>query len=194
LKLLFLDNYDSFTYNLVHYFKELGAEVTVVTQDDTSVLDLDYSYFDAVVIGPGPNSPNESGILMSFLESCQQQVKPVLGVCLGHQAIGVLLGMQLARAQKPMHGKTSFLHHVRSDIFESLPSPMCVGRYHSLVIHETAEQSAIEVLMRDELGQIMAFRSKEFPLWGIQFHPESVLTPEGKWLLNHWLEQVKNLH
>lgn len=188
MKLLFFDNYDSFTFNLVHYLKEVGATVEIVDQEMASSLNLDTMNMDAVLIGPGPKTPSESGVLLPFLRNCMDREIPILGVCLGHQALGEVLGMQLNKAKFPVHGKSSILNHTENDIFQGLSNPMEVGRYHSLIVENTSEStSEIKVLMEDEIGQIMAFRHVNRPFWGIQFHPESVLTPDGKQLLKNWI-------
>lgn len=194
MRLLFFDNYDSFTFNLVHYLQEIGVEIFVINQETALDIDIQSFPFEALVIGPGPNSPEESGSLLDFMRACMDLNKPILGVCLGHQALGQLLGLRVQRAHFPMHGKASLLLHEGTDIFSGLDSPMCVGRYHSLILKEGAnDQSDIQILMRDDVGQIMAFRHAKRPFWGIQFHPESVLTPQGKTLLMNWVQMVESL-
>ncbi len=193
MKILFLDNYDSFTFNLVHYLQEIGAEVFVINQETISDLRNVEFKADALVVGPGPKTPQESGNLLAFMQACMHQNLPILGVCLGHQALGELLGMKLQRAQFPMHGKASVLCHSDIDVFKGLSNPMSVGRYHSLIITDSQQSPAeIQIFMRDEWDQIMAFRHRNLPFWGIQFHPESVLTPEGKQLLRNWIQILEN--
>jgi anthranilate synthase/aminodeoxychorismate synthase-like glutamine amidotransferase len=193
MKLVFFDNYDSFTFNLVHYLQEIGAEVVVIDQESALLHGFEEFQADALVVGPGPNSPSEAGPLLSYISVCMQRQVPILGVCLGHQALGELMGLRLQKAQFPMHGKSSLLAHNAEDIFEGILSPMQVGRYHSLVVAESEVKiENLNILMRDEFGQIMAFRHAYKPFWGIQFHPESVLTPEGKNLLRNWISQVRD--
>jgi anthranilate synthase/aminodeoxychorismate synthase-like glutamine amidotransferase len=193
MKLVFFDNYDSFTFNLVHYLQEIGAEVVVIDQESALLHEFEEFQADALVVGPGPNSPSEAGPLLSYISACMQRQVPILGVCLGHQALGELMGLRLQKAQFPMHGKSSLLAHNAEDIFEGILSPMQVGRYHSLVVAESEVKiENLNILMRDEFGQIMAFRHAHKPFWGIQFHPESVLTPEGKNLLRNWISQVRD--
>jgi anthranilate synthase/aminodeoxychorismate synthase-like glutamine amidotransferase len=192
LNILFFDNYDSFTFNLVHYLKDLGLHVRIIPQSDSMVSGGLFYEIDAVLIGPGPKNPKESGNLMMFLESCKDLRIPVLGVCLGHQALGELLGLSLRQANVPVHGKSSLLTHTGTDIFEGIPSPMAVGRYHSLIVEDVSGNADVEVLMEDEIGQIMAFKACTLPFWGIQFHPESVLTPWGKDVLRNWIKAVQN--
>jgi len=188
LRILFFDNYDSFTFNLVHYLQEIGVEIFVINQETAVDFDFQLVQFEALVVGPGPNSPEESGCLLDFMRACMALNKPILGVCLGHQALGQLLGLRVQRADFPMHGKASTLFHEGTDIFSGLDSPMCVGRYHSLILKEgTNAPTDLRILMRDAIGQIMAFRHSNRPFWGIQFHPESVLTPQGKMLLMNWV-------
>jgi anthranilate synthase/aminodeoxychorismate synthase-like glutamine amidotransferase len=194
MKLVFFDNYDSFTFNLVHYLREIGAEVVVIDQESALLHEFEDFQADALVVGPGPNSPSEAGPLLTYLSACMQKQVPVLGVCLGHQALGELMGLTLQKAQFPMHGKSSLLAHGSEDIFEGISSPMQVGRYHSLVVAEAQEKiENLKILMQDECGQIMAFRHSDKPFWGIQFHPESVLTPEGKNLLRSWIRKVDSM-
>lgn len=191
MRIIFFDNYDSFTFNLVHYFQEIGAEVQLVDQETAIQYPIKRGEANALVVGPGPKTPSESGPLLSYMLECINQNIPILGVCLGHQALGELLGLSLRRAEKPMHGKSSILTHSESDIFANISNPMQVGRYHSLIVDERNDKASnINVLMKDELGQIMAFRHINRPFWGIQFHPESVLTPEGKELLKNWMNLV----
>lgn len=188
MRIVFFDNYDSFTFNLVHYFKEIGAEVVVIDQESATQHPFKFMEADALVVGPGPKTPSESGPLLSYMSECMRVDIPILGVCLGHQALGELLGLSLRRAVVPMHGKSSILLHSQSDIFMNIRNPMQVGRYHSLIVDDGKDGAEnISVLMRDELGQIMAFKHINRPFWGIQFHPESVLTQDGKLLLKNWM-------
>ncbi len=192
MKILFFDNYDSFTFNLVHYLQEIGVEVFVINQENIADSPEFNMQADALVVGPGPNTPQESGKLLEYMQSCIERNMPILGVCLGHQALGVILGLTLEHAKYPMHGKASVLHHTETDIFHGLSSPMSVARYHSLIVRDSKNSTKdIQVFMRDEWEQIMSFRHRNLPLWGIQFHPESVLTPEGKQLLRNWVNEIE---
>lgn len=192
MKIAFIDNYDSFTYNLVHYFLHLGLELVVIEQHKLPLSTEQRNEFDAIVVGPGPNAPEDAQGLLDELKCCIEMSMPILGVCLGHQALGTLLGCEVTTAIEPRHGKTSILRHTERDIFKAIQNPMQVGRYHSLIITESSESEPhIEVMMRDEFNQIMAFRDRKRPIWGVQFHPESVLTPDGMQLLQNWVSQVK---
>lgn len=194
MRIAFLDNYDSFTYNLVHYFRELGVTLTVIEQRELPMSEEQRAAFDAVVVGPGPNAPEDAGNLLMELKMLMDASKPILGVCLGHQCLGLLLGMELKMAHAPMHGKVSKLFHLDEDIFSGMQNPMQIGRYHSLIVDSKAPESLkVRVFMRDELGQVMAFRHEILPFWGVQFHPESVLTPSGKLLLRNWIDSVEEV-
>jgi para-aminobenzoate synthetase component 2 len=188
--LYLVDNYDSFTYNLVQYLAELGAETLVRLHDEASIEEIEALKPDALLISPGPGTPDDAGrsseILRHFFTSM-----PILGVCLGHQCIGALLGAKIIRAAKPIHGKTSEIIHDQQTIFRTLPSPMLVGRYHSLIIDEGSLPQNIEISARTNTGEIMAIRVKQTRVEGVQFHPESILTPHGKQLLQNFLENVR---
>jgi anthranilate synthase/aminodeoxychorismate synthase-like glutamine amidotransferase len=188
--LLLIDNYDSFTYNLVDYLEQAGAEVIVIRNDEYSVADLTTMSFDGIVISPGPETPKQAGITLDVIDRFHQQV-PILGVCLGHQAIGMYFGAQLNRAPVPVHGKTSpiFPTNPFHSIFKDIPSPFSVMRYHSLIINDL-ESTPLRVLATTEDQIVMAIQHEQYQLTGFQFHPESILTDVGKQLLRNWLEDA----
>ena len=187
-----LDNYDSFTYNLVQYLGELGAEVEVRRNDQVSVNEIEALRPERIVISPGPCTPQEAGISIELIRHFAGKV-PLLGVCLGHQAIGAAFGGQVVRAPNLMHGKTSLVLHDGRTIFGGLPSPMTATRYHSLIVSEDGLPSDLEVsastIEKDGSRTIMGLRHKKFSVEGVQFHPESVLTGEGKKLVENFLKQ-----
>jgi anthranilate synthase/aminodeoxychorismate synthase-like glutamine amidotransferase len=182
-----IDNYDSFTFNLVHYLGVQGAEVTVWRNDAISVSEVMASKPDAIVLSPGPCTPNEAGICLDLVQAARETT-PILGVCLGHQAIGAAFGGQVVRAPKLMHGKTSQVEHDGKTIFAGLASPMTCTRYHSLIVEEKDLPAELEISARTADGTIMGLRHREFPVEGVQFHPESVLTEDGKRLIQNFLE------
>jgi anthranilate synthase/aminodeoxychorismate synthase-like glutamine amidotransferase len=185
-----LDNYDSFTYNLVQYLGELGAQVEVRRNDEVTVGEIEAMHPDRIVLSPGPCTPQEAGISIELIRHFAGKV-PVLGVCLGHQAIGAVFGGQVVRAKNLMHGKTSQVEHDGKTIFRGLSSPMTATRYHSLIVSEKDLPSDLEVSAwtsdKDGTRVIMGLRHKNFPVEGVQFHPESVLTDEGKKLVANFL-------
>jgi anthranilate synthase/aminodeoxychorismate synthase-like glutamine amidotransferase len=185
MKVLVLDNYDSFTYNLVQYLGELGAEVEVVRNDHATVDDLLIRGYHAVVVSPGPCTPDESGISLEAVRAFPEGGIPTLGVCLGHQAMAQAFGGHVVR-HEPVHGKICEIEHDGQTIFEGLPSPLTVGRYHSLVVEEATLPDELEVSARGG-GVIQAVRHRTLPAEGIQFHPESVLTPQGMDMLHKFL-------
>ncbi|SUA64194.1 Anthranilate synthase component 2 [Oligella sp. MSHR50489EDL] len=189
-KLFMLDNYDSFTYNLVQYFGELGAEVTVARNDEITVEEIDALEPDLICISPGPCSPAEAGISVDVIKHFAGQV-PILGVCLGHQSIGAAFGGKIVRAKQLMHGKTSAITHSGSDVFSDIPSPFTVTRYHSLVIERDSLPECLEITAESEDGEIMGVAHKEMPIFGVQFHPESVLSDYGHELLNNFLKYAE---
>jgi anthranilate synthase/aminodeoxychorismate synthase-like glutamine amidotransferase len=184
--LLVIDNYDSFTYNLVQYLGELGEDVEVRRNDALSVADVLAMAPRRLVISPGPCTPNEAGISVELIRTLAGQL-PILGVCLGHQCIGAAYGGRIVRAERIMHGKTSPIEHDGRTIFAGLPNPFDATRYHSLVIARDAVPECLEVSARTPEGEIMAVRHRDFLLEGIQFHPESILTLHGKALLENFL-------
>jgi anthranilate synthase/aminodeoxychorismate synthase-like glutamine amidotransferase len=188
---LVLDNYDSFTYNLVQYLGELGAEVCVRRNDQLSVADIEAMAPERIVISPGPCTPREAGISVELVRQLAAKT-PILGVCLGHQAIGAAFGGEIVRASKLMHGKTSEVFHDNRTIFAGLPMPLVATRYHSLVVEEKTlpDELAVSAYTSEPDGSrvIMGLRHKEFPVEGVQFHPESVLTVGGRELIRNFLE------
>ncbi len=191
-KLLMVDNYDSFTYNIVQYFGELGAEVEVFRNDEITVADiearLNAGQLDRLVISPGPCSPAEAGISVAAIQHFAGKL-PILGVCLGHQAIGAAFGGTIIRAQELMHGKTSVITTTRKGVFAGLPEKFTVNRYHSLAIERASCPDVLEVTAWTEDGEIMGVRHKTLAIEGVQFHPESILTEHGHAMLKNFLEQ-----
>ena len=185
--LLLIDNYDSFTYNLAQYLGELGAEVRVERNDAVSVDDVAKLGPRRIVISPGPCTPNEAGISLELIARLAGKI-PILGVCLGHQAIGQAFGGKVVRAPRVMHGKTSPIEHDGSGLFRGIASPMQATRYHSLVVEPASLPPSLKVTARTAEGEIMALEHQSLPVWGVQFHPESILTVDGKRLLQNFLE------
>jgi len=184
--LLMIDNYDSFTFNLVQYFGELGAEVKVVRNDEVSVEDIEALRPSHIVLSPGPCTPNEAGITLGTIERLAGRV-PILGVCLGHQAIGQAFGGKVVRARQVMHGKVSRIAHDRKGVFESLPQEFVATRYHSLVVERESLPACLEVSAQSEDGEIMGLRHKSVPVEGVQFHPEALLTEHGHRMLENFI-------
>ncbi len=185
---LVLDNYDSFTYNLVQYLGELGAEVTVMRNDAGTVASIAALRPDRIVISPGPGRPEDAGITMDVIRQLGPTT-PILGVCLGHQALGAVCGGAVVRASVPMHGKTSTIEHNGRGVFSGLTAPFLASRYHSLVVADDGLPSELEVTARTrEDGTIMGLRHRTWPVHGVQFHPESILTSEGRRILRNFLE------
>jgi anthranilate synthase component 2 len=193
MKLLMVDNYDSFTYNLVQYFGELGAQVEVVRNDEITVQDiqakLDAGALDRLVISPGPCSPMEAGISVAAIRHFAGKL-PILGVCLGHQSIGAALGGKIIRAQQLMHGKTSVITTTQTGVFANLPKQFTVNRYHSLAIERSSCPPELEITAWTDDGEIMGVRHKTLAIEGVQFHPESVLTEHGHAMLKNFLNPV----
>jgi 4-amino-4-deoxychorismate synthase (2-amino-4-deoxychorismate-forming) component II len=185
--ILMIDNYDSFTYNLVQYLSELGEEVRVFRNDQITLDEIRRLHPSKIVISPGPCTPNEAGISLELIKEFTGKI-PILGVCLGHQAIGQAFGGKIVRAPRIMHGKTSPIHHDQKTIFSGLSNPFEATRYHSLVIEPQSVPDCLEISARTQEGEIMGIRHKEYPIEGVQFHPESILTVEGKKLLKNFLE------
>jgi anthranilate synthase/aminodeoxychorismate synthase-like glutamine amidotransferase len=188
--ILVLDNYDSFTYNLVQYLSELGAQVEVRRNDQVSVAEVAAMRPEKIVISPGPCTPHEAGISIELIRQLAGKV-PILGVCLGHQAIGTAFGGKVIRAKNLMHGKTSSIEHDGRTVFSGLPSPMTATRYHSLIVEEKSLPKELEISARaqdrDGSSVIMGLRHKRLPVEGVQFHPESILTDQGKALIANFL-------
>lgn len=189
--ILVIDNYDSFTWNLVQYLGELGAAVEVRRNDELTVEEIASLEPERIVISPGPCTPNEAGVSVETIRRLGNST-PILGVCLGHQAIGAAFGGEIVRARRVMHGKTSPIAHRGEDLFRDLPSPMKIARYHSLVIEPASVPDQLEVIAwTDEPGyedEIQAVRHRHFPVWGVQFHPESIASEHGHHLLRNFLE------
>jgi para-aminobenzoate synthetase component 2 len=182
-----IDNYDSFVFNIARYFRELGEEVEVIRNDAISVSDLVRLKPRAVVISPGPRTPIEAGISMAIIDNLSGRI-PILGICLGHQCIGRVFGGRVVRARYPMHGRAAHITHNGQELFEDLPSPLLVGRYHSLVVElDESCQSPLVVTARSKDGEIMALGHRSQPTYGVQFHPESILTQQGHRLLRNFL-------
>jgi anthranilate synthase component II len=190
--LLVIDNYDSFTYNLVQYLGELGAVVDVRRNDEITVDEIGDAHPDAIVLSPGPCAPAQAGVTVEAIRRWGCEI-PTLGVCLGHQAIGEAYGGRVVRAGRVMHGKTSRIDHSGTYVFAGLPNPLEVMRYHSLVVEFDSLPRELEVLARasDDPTELHAVRHREHPVYGVQFHPESVLTPHGKMILRNFLELTR---
>jgi anthranilate synthase/aminodeoxychorismate synthase-like glutamine amidotransferase len=191
LRLALLDNYDSFTWNLFQYLGELGAEVDVISNDCTTPEEIGARGFDGVVISPGPGRPENAGISVDLVRSAAGRV-PILGVCLGHQAMACAYGASIATAPTLMHGKTSPIRHDGCTLFAGLPSPFDATRYHSLVVDPATLPGIFEVSARTSEDVVMGIRHRELPMEGVQFHPESVATPQGKRLLSNFLDRVRS--
>ena len=191
MKTVIIDNYDSFTYNLAHLVKELGTDVTVLRNDQFALADL--AAFDNIILSPGPGIPSEAGLLCDVIRAYASQ-KPILGVCLGHQAIGEVFGAQLENLSEVFHGVATEGIQLGNDIlFNGLPRRITMGRYHSWVVSREGFPACLEVTAESDEGQIMALRHREYNVRGIQFHPESVLTPDGRTMLSNWLSAQQTL-
>lgn len=186
--LLMIDNYDSFTYNIVQYFGELGEDVRVYRNDEITIAEIEALNPDRICISPGPKAPAQAGISVEVLKHFAGK-KPILGVCLGHQAIGEAFGGKVIRAKQVMHGKTSVIAHTGVGVFKDIPSPFTVIRYHSLAIERASLPSCLEVTAWTDDGEIMGVRHREFDIEGVQFHPESILSEHGHALLKNFLER-----
>lgn len=186
MKLLMLDNYDSFTYNLVQYFGELGEDVRTHRNDQITVAEIEAMQPDRICISPGPCTPNEAGISIDVIRHFAGKV-PILGVCLGHQAIGAAFGGDVVRARELMHGKVSEITHRGTDVFADLPSPFTVTRYHSLAVARDTLPDCLEITAETADGEIMGLRHTSLPIYGVQFHPESILSEHGHALLQNFL-------
>ncbi|MDX2055883.1 MAG: aminodeoxychorismate/anthranilate synthase component II [Polyangiaceae bacterium] len=188
-KVAVVDNYDSFTYNLVQYLDSLGARCEVFLNDQISVESLEVRAPAGIVLSPGPGDPNDAGITLDVIAQLAGKV-PILGVCLGHQSIGQAYGGKVIRAPRLMHGKTSPIRHDGKGVFRGLPNPFIATRYHSLIVERATLPSCLEVSAETDEGEIMGLRHRELRVEGVQFHPESILTEEGKNLLGNWLEAL----
>jgi len=188
--ILMIDNYDSFTYNLVQYLQQMGREVDVYRNDEFTAADMAGRDIEAIFLSPGPCSPREAGVTVDIIRHFHQDI-PIMGVCLGHQAIGYAFGGEVIRAAKVMHGKTSPIYSDGRTIYQGLPNPFIAGRYHSLIVRRDNLPSCLEISAETEEGEIMGLRHREFPVEGIQFHPESILTPQGKRIIRNFLNLVE---
>jgi anthranilate synthase/aminodeoxychorismate synthase-like glutamine amidotransferase len=189
MTILLIDNYDSFTYNLYDYLLQTGVECVVLRNDTFTLKDLDNIDFSGIVLSPGPKRPADAGLLMSVIDRYHGQF-PILGICLGHQALGEYFGAALVRAALPMHGKTSRIQHQRHWIFEGIPTEFTAMRYHSLLL-ESLSNTPLECLATTDSGEIMALAHNVLPLVGVQFHPESILTEHGLCLLRNWVTSIQ---
>ena len=187
--ILVIDNYDSFTYNLVQQLGELGAEITVIRNDQLTLEEVRRLNPSHIVISPGPGTPDDGGVSLDVISEFGPTI-PVLGVCLGHQCIGQAFGGVVKRAPRLMHGKTSLIHHDDSALFNGLSNPFVATRYHSLIVEQSSLPDCLIVTARTEDGEIMGVRHVEYPVFGVQFHPESILTIEGPQLLRNFLEVI----
>ena len=185
-KILVIDNYDSFVFNLVQYLQQLGAECTVVRNDAIKVGEADK--YDGVLISPGPGTPESAGVSVELVKYCAEKKIPLLGVCLGHQAIAVAYGSTVSRAPELLHGKTSVVTHQAKSVLENIPSPFTATRYHSLAVERNTLPNELEVTGATESGVVMALQHKTLSICGVQFHPESVLTEHGYQMIGNWLE------
>ncbi|HET7656896.1 MAG TPA: aminodeoxychorismate/anthranilate synthase component II [Bacillales bacterium] len=185
--ILMIDNYDSFTYNLVQYLGEMGCEVTVKRNDRLTIEDIEELHPDVLMISPGPCTPDEAGISMEAIRMFAGKI-PIFGVCLGHQAIAQVFGAQIVRAERLMHGKTSEVHHDEKTIFRGLPSPLIATRYHSLIVNRQTLPSEFTISAWTEEEEVMAIRNEKLAIESVQFHPESILTKQGKMILGNFLQ------
>ena len=186
-RILVVDNYDSFVYNLVQYLGQLGAEVSVIRNDEVDFSTL--QNFDGLLISPGPGTPEAAGASIELVKYAAAHQMPLLGVCLGHQAIGVAFGATVSRAPELLHGKTSIVHHTNQGLLADLPTPFTATRYHSLAIEPQTLPYELEVTGKTDSGVVMAIEHRTLPISGVQFHPESVLTEHGHQMLGNWLER-----
>lgn len=187
--ILVIDNYDSFTYNLVQYLGELGEEVKVYRNDEIDIAGIEALAPDHILISPGPCTPNEAGVSLNVI-SHFKGVIPIFGVCLGHQAIGQAFGGNVIRAERLMHGKTSEIQHTGGSVFEGLPVPFTATRYHSLIVEKETLPDELEITAWTEEGEIMGLRHKQYPVEGVQFHPESIITDHGHQMLRNFLKRT----
>lgn len=186
--ILVIDNYDSFTYNLVQYLGELGQEIVVKRNDEIDLAGIEDLNPDYIMISPGPCTPNEAGISLSLIEAFKGKI-PLVGICLGHQSIGQAFGGEVVRAEQLMHGKTSDIHHDGKGLFAGLPNPFVATRYHSLIVKRETLPDCLEITAETASGEIMGLRHKQYAIEGLQFHPESIVTEHGLTMLRNFLEQ-----
>jgi anthranilate synthase component II len=188
-----IDNYDSFTFNLVHYLGELGAEVSVRRNDEITVAEALADRPDAIVLSPGPCTPNEAGVCLDLVRAASETT-PMLGVCLGHQAIGQAFGGEVVRAPAPMHGKVSRISHNARGIFRGLSGPFCATRYHSLIIERSSTPTELEISAENDEGLVMSVQHRDRPAFGVQFHPESIASEHGRRILRNFLDLADAFH
>ncbi|MHB9037985.1 MAG: aminodeoxychorismate/anthranilate synthase component II [Armatimonadota bacterium] len=185
--ILMIDNYDSFTYNLVQYLGEMGQQLKVFRNDKITIEEIEAMKPDRIVVSPGPCTPNEAGISIAVIKHFAGKI-PILGVCLGHQSIGQAFGGEVVRAHRLMHGKTSLIHHDGEGVFKDMPNPFEATRYHSLIIRRETIPDCLQITAETDQREIMGVRHKEYPIEGVQFHPESILTQDGKKLLANFVQ------
>lgn len=190
-RILVVDNYDSFVFTIVGYLEQLGADCTVVRND--AVTPAEGAGFDGVLISPGPGTPEDAGVSMAMIQACAERAQPMLGVCLGHQALGVVMGATVGRAPELLHGKTSLVHHDGTGVLDGLPQPFTATRYHSLAIDPATLPVELLANGHTDSGLVMAVRHATLPLHGVQFHPESVLTEGGHRILANWLAECGDI-
>lgn len=185
--ILLIDNYDSFTYNLVQYFGELGEKIRVFRNDEISLKAIAKIKPEKIVISPGPGRPKDAGISCALIRRFAGEI-PILGICLGHQCIGQVFGGKIVRAKRLMHGKTSLIYHHKKDIFKGVNSPFAATRYHSLIVQRKGLPRCLEIIAQTKEKEIMGLKHRNLSVWGLQFHPESILTKDGKKILNNFLK------
>jgi anthranilate synthase component 2 len=190
MKILVIDNYDSFTYNLVQYIEELGAKTICFRNDKVTLGDLEKIRFDKIIISPGPGRPEDGGISLELIGSYYKRL-PILGVCLGHQCLGYYFGSKVVKSKKIMHGKTSLIFHKNKGIFKNIKNPFLATRYHSLILDKKSLSNKFEIIAETRDNVMMAIKLKRYPVYGVQFHPESILTSEGKAILKNFLKITK---
>lgn len=184
--LLMIDNYDSFVYNLVRYFKELGEEIVVYRNDKITINQIENMNIKGIIISPGPKSPKEAGISLEIIDKFKDKI-PILGICLGHQCVGHYFGAEIIKGKEPVHGKISYINHNSKNIFLNVKNPLRVTRYHSLIINRDNIPNDLEIVSETDDGVIMAVRHKYYPIYGLQFHPEAEMTEEGHRLLQNFI-------
>jgi anthranilate synthase/aminodeoxychorismate synthase-like glutamine amidotransferase len=189
--ILLIDNYDSFTYNLYQYISELGVEVEVIRNDRVTLEEIRKSNYAGIVLSPGPGDPSEAGVCLEVVKELHK-THPILGICLGHQTIGEAFGGKIVRGEKPIHGKVHNINHSDNGLYKGLPNPFKATRYHSLIIEKETLPSELEVTCQTEDGVIMGVKHKDYPIEGIQFHPESYLTESGKDILNNFIKRFNS--
>ncbi len=188
--LLMIDNYDSFVYNLVRYFEELGEEIIIYINDKITIKDIESMNIDGIVISPGPKSPNEAGLSLDIIDKFKEKL-PILGICLGHQCIGHYFNAVVKKGNEPVHGKMFNITHNNKGIFEEVKNPLRVTRYHSLIVDKENFPDSLEIISETEDNIIMGIKHKEYPIYGVQFHPEAEMTEEGHKILNNFIKITK---